>query len=695
MGKPSHAETQPNQLEAYNMIRREYKTSGILAEDSESFELAHRKLNSREYGAKIVAGSNGQFNIVIMKMGENKYLVFIPTRPHLLSQNFSCPANVAVSHPVHIVSSVETKVNCMPSLEEIENDSILEYPDMYSPGHKLRFADERDMSCFCPSTELSYVMVGRMSASCLSRKLFSSSGLDIELECKTYSLNSTKVFRNFSPNSSVKRLKPILPQPYLNNVLWEEKSYIPAMHNMELTKEVKYVSGLSALFYRETIAKACINEPRHQVDLRPHPQGGEPKADSELYLHCKNMYGVETLPRVHSVLHPTSYPKHISVSKMTDDLEVEIFENEEHHTVEDFILSKHSDFLSGKAKIACGLCIPEIEHGRVNVRRYSRKSYIQHFRLNHHQAILCVGLTFESGLCQRIYEGFLIYNYAVCLKTYKIDKLTAPEFDTKIEKYEGVKKALKLKMKTEKHSEPEYFTRSSDSDSDSEKIGKLRKRGRPKPKPIVMAKSKVVKERECNATNSEKLKRQDSMISDDEVDKIITTSTNQHRKNIEPAPVCSGDPVVENSNTQESSLGARKKTLKGKNKFEKNSQYKEKPIKEIERKVQRAESVCGEREEEITELRTASPMDLDQEFANILGDKSITSPVHDLQDKVIAGEDCQVLVHTYEGNLITSEIDANDLKLLDPEKIESILMDEAISQPIGQRSSSARRSGKK
>jgi hypothetical protein len=132
-----------------------------------------------------------------------------------------------------------------------------------------------------------------------------------------------------------------VPMPFLNNVMWEERICVPAMHNQELSREIRFISGISASFYRETISQYCISDPKYQTELVPHPQGGEPTPDSELYWQIQNLYGCETLNRVHLTLHPTMYPKHISLLNRRENMEAEIFDQEQPHTVKEFILSKH------------------------------------------------------------------------------------------------------------------------------------------------------------------------------------------------------------------------------------------------------------------------------------------------------------------------------------------------------------------
>jgi hypothetical protein len=666
--------------ENYEIVKKDTRETGLVMENSETWEIIHEVLQEADFGSKATIGHNGQYALVALKIDEASYIIFNPTRSHILCEGFQCPSHVAMSHPVNIVDGVEVETLFIPTLEDIQNGILLDYPDIYDTKHRLKYADERDRSCFCPTNELSFVMPGRMASMCLSRKLFTSSGIDAQLECKTFSLNTTKVYRNCNANPMGKRLKLLVPMPFLNNLLWEERIFVPSNHSQELSKEIRFISGLSATFYRESISKYCIADPKYQTELVPHPQGGEPNPTSELYWHVQNLYGVETLSRVHSTLHPTVYPRHISLLNMKEDLEAEIIDQEQPHTVEDFLLSKHSEFLTGKGQITCSLCIPEmLEHGKIFIRRYNRKSFISHYRKNHLQAALFMGCAFESGLASRILEVYTLYNYAVCMRAYRIEKVNPPHFDLPIESYDGIQKALKIKKKPNPR-DAEYFTTEYSTD-DSDRETDNRRNSAPRP-----AVPKVPQMRKQIRTHYTP-----------ESDYEINESGEEHAPK-EPVDHSSAKPggsrekIYSEKKDSKGAMEGEKKIRNSKEKIEEETKkvknrHVTKDKKAEGRPVQNMENSIDENTGQQNAISQPVEMDIEEDISPLQ-----VMPVPQIQQ----GSENETNVYDLlDEPFETSEITADDVNILDPERLENLLMNEAISQPQRPRASSSRRSARK
>jgi hypothetical protein len=511
---------------------------------------------------------------------------------------------------------------------------------------------------------------------CLSRKLFTSSGIDAQLEVKTFSLNTTKVYRNCNANPMGKRLKVLVPMPFLNNVLWEERIFVPSNHSQDLSKEIRFISGLSASFYRETISRYCITDPKYQTDLVPHPQGGEPNPTSELYYHTQNLYGVETLNRVHSTLHPTVYPKHISLLNMKEDLMAEIIDQEQPHTVEEFLLAKHSEFLTGKGQITCSICIPELgENGKIFIRRYNRKSFISHFRKNHLHAALVMGCSFESGLASRIHEVFTLYNYAVCMRAYKIEKVNPPHFDLPIDNYDGIQKALKIKKKPNtrdaEYVTTEYSTDESDAELDDRRNKTLR--------PVVPKVPLVRKQIRAHSTPK----------SEDETD----VSGEEHEGK-EPAghlvakPGGSREKTSSEKKDSKETIEIERKIRSDKKVEEESKKTKNKQVKKEKKAEDRpVQNMIDGNIEQQNATSQPVEMDVEQDISPLQ-----VTPAQQIQQ---GSENENIVYDLLDEPFETSEMTPDDINILDPERLENLLMNEAISQPQRPRASSSRRSARK
>jgi hypothetical protein len=663
-------------IENYDIVKRDTRETGLVVENSETWEIVHEFLHEADFGSKATIGHNGQYPLVALKIDEMLYVIFNPSRSHILCEGFQCPSHVAMSHPVNIVDGVEVESLFIPTLEDIQNGILMDYPDVYDVKHRLKWADERDRSCFCPTNELSFVMPGRMASMCLSRKLFTSSGIDAQLEVKTFSLNTTKVYRNCNANPMGKRLKVLVPMPFLNNVLWEERIFVPSNHSQDLSKEIRFISGLSASFYRETISRYCITDPKYQTDLVPHPQGGEPNPTSELYYHTQNLYGVETLNRVHSTLHPTVYPKHISLLNMKEDLMAEIIDQEQPHTVEEFLLAKHSEFLTGKGQITCSICIPELgENGKIFIRRYNRKSFILHYRKNHLQAALVLGCSFESGLSSRIHEVFTLYNYAVCMRAYKIEKVNPPHFDLPIDNYDGIQKALKIKKKPNtrdaEYVTTEYSTDESDAELDDRRNKTLR--------PVVPKVPLVRKQIRAHSTPK----------SEDETD----VSGEEHEGK-EPAghlvakPGGSREKTSSEKKDSKETIEIERKIRSDKKVEEESKKTKNKQVKKEKKAEDRpVQNMIDGNIEQQNATSQPVEMDVEQDISPLQ-----VTPAQQIQQ---GSENENIVYDLLDEPFETSEMTPDDINILDPERLENLLMNEAISQPQRPRASSSRRSARK
>jgi hypothetical protein len=361
---------------------------------------------------------------------------------------------------------------------------------------------------------------------------------------------------------------------------------------------------------------------------------------------------------------------------MKEDLMAEIIDQEQPHTVEEFLLAKHSEFLTGKGQITCSICIPELgENGKIFIRRYNRKSFISHFRKNHLHAALVMGCSFESGLASRIHEVFTLYNYAVCMRAYKIEKVNPPHFDLPIDNYDGIQKALKIKKKPNtrdaEYVTTEYSTDESDAELDDRRNKTLR--------PVVPKVPLVRKQIRAHSTPK----------SEDETD----VSGEEHEGK-EPA----GHLVAKPGGSREKTSSEKKdsketieierkirsdKKVKEESKITKNKQVK-KEKKAEDRPVQNM--IDGNIEQQNA---TSQPveMDVEQDISPLQ-----VTPAQQIQQ---GSENENIVYDLLDEPFETSEMTPDDINILDPERLENLLMNEAISQPQRPRASSSRRSARK
>jgi hypothetical protein len=361
---------------------------------------------------------------------------------------------------------------------------------------------------------------------------------------------------------------------------------------------------------------------------------------------------------------------------MKEDLMAEIIDQEQPHTVEEFLLAKHSEFLTGKGQITCSICIPELgENGKIFIRRYNRKSFISHFRKNHLHAALVMGCSFESGLASRIHEVFTLYNYAVCMRAYKIEKVNPPHFDLPIDNYDGIQKALKIKKKPNtrdaEYVTTEYSTDESDAELDDRRNKTLR--------PVVPKVPLVRKQIRAHSTPK----------SEDETD----VSGEEHEGK-EPAgqlvakPGGSREKTSSEKKDSKETIEIERKIRSDKKVEEESKKTKNKQVKKEKKAEDRPvqNMVDGNTEQQNA---TSQPveMDVEQDISPLQ-----VTPAQQIQQ---GSENENIVYDLLDEPFETSEMTPDDINILDPERLENLLMNEAISQPQRPRASSSRRSARK
>jgi hypothetical protein len=322
--------------------------------------------------------------------------------------------------------------------------------------------------------------------------------------------------------------------------------------------------------------------------------------------------------------------------------------------------------------------------GAVLMEREREKKYV--FLFNFH--IQCHGqrdfpqsnsFNFESGLSSRICEVYTLYNYAVCMKTYRVDKVNPPNFDLPVEKYDGIQKALRIKKKFNTR-DAEYVTTEYSSDDSDMEIDSRRKSA------LRPAVPKVPQVRKQTRTHY-------SPESDDEID----MSREEHVPT-EPA----GHTLAKPGSSKEKT-SSDKKDSKGTPEGGRNIRNNQEKVGK-ESKTTKKNHVSEEKKaEERPVLNVANPVD------ESTGQQHATSPPVEMDvEEDISPLQVTPALQTQQGSenetnvydlldepFDTSEITPDDVNILDPERLENLLMNEAISQPQRPRASSSRRSARK
>jgi hypothetical protein len=221
--------------------------------------------------------------------------------------------------------------------------------------------------------------------------------------------NSSRVYLY----SAVSR-RPVLqlPTPYLLSYRWKPKIYLATNSLEPMSPRLHLFYALhSAKAYREGL-EPYLAEPDTWEESQ-HPCFMEPSPSDELHLWSKNLYGIETLPRVLVTQHPGRSSEINVYSAMKQDFAVPVIANPTNQfSAEDFIKIVLKPFYAqGAGRAICAICVLTISNKRFQPACFTRSKFVQHFRHLHHRNLPVIGLAFSTTYHSRMLEAFTLYTY--------------------------------------------------------------------------------------------------------------------------------------------------------------------------------------------------------------------------------------------------------------------------------------------
>jgi hypothetical protein len=211
---------------------------------------------------------------------------------------------------------------------------------------------------------------------------------------------------------SEKSKEPVLiyPVPFLNQVPWDPKVYLPANATEPPSKrqDLFYV-----LFdeerYRE-IANPYLTEPQTWDDSI-HPFYREPNSQDELSLWTKGTSGVESLSRILYPCHPTLYSKLPIYSCTKKNWMVPVLKVPfQPNAISNYLTKKVEPFYSeGKGRIVCPVCTVFASGDEYRIVYYSRTEFKSHYEKRHQPFEGTVYQGFATGYNTQMYEATQIY----------------------------------------------------------------------------------------------------------------------------------------------------------------------------------------------------------------------------------------------------------------------------------------------
>jgi hypothetical protein len=263
---------------------------------------------------------------------------------------------VVPSKPVLPMSNLRNKDE-IPEVDVNLPEKLKRHSKLFSAPEQLKNKEHRNGSadCHCAPTGFDYHALNFTQSVCMKKGKVEVEKTELKTE---FSSDKTEPHRR--PHLySEKSKKPVLlcPVPFLNQVPWEPKVYLPANATEPPSKRQDlFYTLFDEKRYREVL-KPYLTEPQTLNDSI-HPFYREPDSQDELSLWTKGTYGVESLSRVLYPCHPTRYSELPIYSCTEKNWMVPILKGPfQANAIADYLKRKLEPFYSeGKGRIVCPVC---------------------------------------------------------------------------------------------------------------------------------------------------------------------------------------------------------------------------------------------------------------------------------------------------------------------------------------------------
>jgi hypothetical protein len=263
--------------------------------------------------------------------------------------------------------------------------------------------------CHCFPNTFAYKQINAVSDVCLKKEYTTGKGEIIPFDNmeEKYAPNKRPYLYSASSN------KPTLmvPSPFLLNFAWAPKPYLPTnSQEPPSTRLALFYTLYSSDQYREQ-KKPFMEDPINWTSTN-HPMFGEPESFDELWQWSKDLYGVETLPRVLLPRHPCRDAKIRIYSCTSSDFTVPVISGgyQAETLIESYIENRLFPFFAeGAGEIICPVCLFNISGSACKACTYSRSKFVEHFIQCHHRNLVTAGLAFSTSYNSRMFEALVIY----------------------------------------------------------------------------------------------------------------------------------------------------------------------------------------------------------------------------------------------------------------------------------------------
>jgi hypothetical protein len=319
---------------------------------------------------------------------------------------------VVPSRPVLPMSNLRNK-DVIPEVDVNLPEKLKRHHKLFSAPEQLKNKEHRNggADCHCAPTGFDYHALNFTQSVCMKKGKVEVEKTELKTE---FTADKTEPHRRPHLYSEKSR-KPVLlyPVPFLNQIPWEPKVYLPANATEPPSKRQDLFYALfDEKRYREAI-KPYLSEPQTWDDII-HPFYKEPDSQDELSLWTKGTYGVESLSRVLYPCHPARYSELPIYSCMEKNWMVPILKGPfQANAIMDYLKRKLEPFYSeGKGRIVCPVCMVFTSGNEYRIVYYTRTEFKAHYEKRHQHFEGTAYQGFGTGYNIRMYEATLIYALA-------------------------------------------------------------------------------------------------------------------------------------------------------------------------------------------------------------------------------------------------------------------------------------------
>lgn len=370
------------------------------------------------------------------KTSKDEIVVLQRNNRHQAQTNDNSPLGISSQGPMVPHADIEN-MEKLPEPSPSTPELLLRNVDLYLPFNRIEPNKEHyneGQSCHCPALIPAYHCKAVINLWCERNQKEERTRIRFDVN-KVTAKNGLEVKTEFlAPcashhyEKSDKQRRPVLivPTPFFLAFRWKHKPFRCAGSTEGPSARLKFFLSRIEVKTEAQILQPYLDTNNGVFEEDNHPTWKEPEEDSELDLWTRNLYGQESLGRVHPTNHPTKIEEIRIYSAMDRKLEVPviILDPKWPNQLTDYMKEVHRPFYAkGAGEVVCPACILKLDKRTFSIAHFTRSEYIEHYLNYHHSEITAIGIGLPTQLHSRIYQAMTLWMYCEAHMTSEASNL--------------------------------------------------------------------------------------------------------------------------------------------------------------------------------------------------------------------------------------------------------------------------------